>query len=264
MDLPPSISGLGPEQLDHSAPTPLYHQIYLLLREKIRSGDFPAHSLIPGEQDLAKLFNVSRVTVKRSLNELAAHDLVSRHRGRGTVVTASAALPQVHGRFDNLIESLLTLGVETQVQVLEVTETVAPAAVAIQLEVESATTVQRVVRLRMLAGEPFSYIVQYMPLDIASRINPADMETVPTLVLMERAGAAAHEAEEWITAVAAEPHVAVALEISPGSPLLRIERLVRDRNGRSVQIIHGMYRPDRFKYHVRSGRKGMGGWKSEG
>ncbi|MFV3126604.1 GntR family transcriptional regulator [Niveispirillum sp. KHB5.9] len=264
MDRPLSQAGLSPEQLDPTAPTPLYHQIYLVLREKIRSGEFPADSVMPGEQELSRLFDVSRITVKRALNELAAHDLVSRHRGRGTVVTASAALPQVHGSFDNLIDSLKTLGLETQVQVLELSDLPAPPAVAALLDLEPGAPVQRAVRLRKLAGEPFSYLIQYMPADIAARIGRDDLESVPMLVLLERAGVVPYEAEQWITAVAAEPHIAVALDLGSGSPLLRIERVMRDKAGRAVQLIHAHYRPDRFKYHMRSNRKGASNWRTEG
>jgi GntR family transcriptional regulator len=265
MDQPNTYAGLSPDQLDHSAPTPLYHQIFLVLREKIRTGEFAAGSVIPGEQELAKLFDVSRITVKRALNELAAHDLVSRHRGRGTVVTASAALPQVHGSFDNLIESLKTLGLETEVEILETSDGPASAAVADLLDIETGSAVQRAVRLRKLSGEPFSYLVQYMPADIATRISRHDMETTPTLVLLERIGAAAHEAEQWITAVAAEAPLAAHLGLDPGAPLLRIERVMRDKTGRAVQLLYAHYRPDRFKYHMRSNRKGgSSAWKSEG
>ncbi|MFV3076381.1 GntR family transcriptional regulator [Niveispirillum fermenti] len=264
MDQPISAAGLSPDQLDHTAPTPLYHQIFLVLREKIRSGEFPANAVMPGEQELAKLFDVSRITVKRALNELAAHDLVSRHRGRGTVVTASATLPQVHGSFDNLIDSLKTLGLETQVEVLEVVELPAPPAVASLLDLEPGTPVQRALRLRKLSGEPFSYLIQYMPLDIATRITRAEMETVPTLVLLEQKGVLVHEAEQWITAVAADPPVAAALDLATGSPVLKIERVMRDKKDRAVQLIHGHYRPDRFKYHMRSNRKGAGSWRADG
>lgn len=265
MEQADTISGLTPSQLDHSAPTPLYHQIYLVLREKIRNGEFPPNSVIPGEQELAKLFDVSRITVKRALNELAAHDLVSRHRGRGTVVTASATLPQVHGSFDNLIESLKTLGLETEVEVLEVSELPAPASVANLMDIEAGTPVQRAVRLRKLAGEPFSHLVQYMPLNIASKISREEMETVPTLVLLERKGVVVHEAEQWITAVAAEPPVAASLGMATGTPVLRIERVMHDKAGQAVQLIYAHYRPDRFKYHMHSTRKsGSAAWKSEG
>ena len=78
---------LGPSLLDAGLPTPLYHQIYLILRDRIRAGVLARNALLPGEQELGRLFNVSRITVKRALNELAADGLISRHRGRGSIVT---------------------------------------------------------------------------------------------------------------------------------------------------------------------------------
>ena len=77
-----SLEGLT---LNPTSPTPLYHQLYTVLRERIVRGDFAPSQTLPGEQELAKLFDVSRITVKRALNELAASGLVSRHRGRGTI-----------------------------------------------------------------------------------------------------------------------------------------------------------------------------------
>lgn len=259
-----TLAGLTAAQLDPAAPIPLYHQIYLLLREKIRQGEFPAPSTLPSEQDLARLFGVSRITVTRALRELAAQDLVSRRRGRGTVVTASAALPQVHGRFDNLIDSLRTLGLETQVQVLERMDMPVPAALAPLLDLRPGTWVQRTVRLRKLAEAPFSYLIQYMPADVAQQVGQDAQDNTPTLVRLEQAGFAPREAEQWITAVAAEPAMAAALDLGSGSPLLRVERVIRDRTGRAVQLIHAHYRPDRFKYHLHSRHQDSTPWRADG
>ncbi|WP_206340849.1 GntR family transcriptional regulator [Marinicauda algicola] len=56
---------LGPELIDESLPMPLYHQIFLVLRDRIHSGAYPTGSVLPGEQELSKLLDVSRITVKR-------------------------------------------------------------------------------------------------------------------------------------------------------------------------------------------------------
>src|SRR5260221_13750492 len=89
------VIDLDPTLLDSSLPTPLYHQIYMILRSRIRAGSFTPNALLPGEQEMALLFKVSRITVKRALNELAADGLISRHRGRGSIVTASPLVPIV-------------------------------------------------------------------------------------------------------------------------------------------------------------------------
>ena len=38
------------------------------------------------------------------------------------------------------------------------------------------------------------------------------------------------------------------LEVSPGSALLCIRRLVRDATGKPVEYLEGLYRPDMYEY----------------
>ena len=73
--------------VDDQLRTPLYHQIYLVLRDKIVDGVFGANDIVPGEQEVVRQFGVSRITAKRALDELAASGLVVRERGRGTRVS---------------------------------------------------------------------------------------------------------------------------------------------------------------------------------
>jgi GntR family transcriptional regulator len=236
--------------IDDQLPTPLYHQIYSLLRDVIRRGELPAGTLLPGELDLAELFKVSRITVKRALNELATESLVSRHRGRGTVVIPASRLSVIHGSLETLIDSIKQMGEETRVRLLEIDDQVPSDAIAELLEIEAGETVQRAVRLRTTDGNPFSYLISYVPMRIASSYTKAELASVPLLTLLERAGVNIDEADQWITAVAAEPRIAHALGVATASPLLRVERLMRDDAGVPVELIHGHYRPDRFVYFI--------------
>lgn len=241
---------LGPDMIDESLPTPLYHQIFLVLRDRIRSGDFPTGAVMPGEQELTGLFNVSRITVKRAMNELAAHGFVTRHRGRGTVVAYNAAVPVVYGRFDTLFDALKRMGLETKVALLEVADIKADATLAAEMSIDEGEPVQRAVRLRSLEGDTFSYLLTHVPGDIAQSYTRDELAREPLLSLLERSGRVATEAEQTITAVAAEPHIAAPLKVSPGSPLLKIVRIMRDKTGRAIQHITAYYRPERFSYHM--------------
>lgn len=71
--------------------SPLYHQIFLILKHRILEGELAAGDGVPGEQELAQIHGVSRITAKRALDELAAAGLVVRERGRGTSVAARPA-----------------------------------------------------------------------------------------------------------------------------------------------------------------------------
>ena len=76
------LNTLSPE-----APTPLYFQLYTLLKESVLNGTFGNGMQMPTEQQLAEAFGVSRITAKRAMDELAVEDLVQRRRGKGTHVT---------------------------------------------------------------------------------------------------------------------------------------------------------------------------------
>lgn len=245
--------------IDPASGAPLYQQLFHVLRERIRAGVFASGSLLPSEQELAALTGVSRITVKRALNELASAGLVSRHRGRGTLVTFNPHIPVIKASFENLLESLKIMGLSTEVQLIRAVEAPAPADVAELLGIAEGARVQRATRLRKIEGAPLSYLVTYVPAEIAARFTASRLNTTPLLQLLEEAGHEAVEAEQWVTACAAEGLSAQYLDLNHGAPLLKIIRVMRDREGRGVEVLHGFYRPERFQQHVRLTRRRRGG-----
>lgn len=245
---------ISPSEIDEKSGTPLYQQLYDILRSKIMDGSLGLNTKLPAEQDITKMLGISRITVKRSMNELAVAGLVRRQRGNGTVVIYDATAPAVKGSFDTMIDGLTRMGLETEVQLLDCTVGSASPAIAESLEIPMGSSVQRIVRLRKLNDEPFSYLVTYIPDDVADAYDDSELTNQSLLKLLERAGHAPIDAEQTISAIAAEPAVAAVLGIAPGSPLLRIHRIMRDQNGRPVQNITANYRADKFEYHMRLSR----------
>lgn len=254
-----------PDQIDEQSPKPLYQQVYDLLRDKISDGTLGLNDHLPAEQDVTQMLGVSRITVKRAMNELAVAGLVRRQRGIGTVVTYDAAAPTIKGSFKTMIDGLTRMGVDTKVSLLDCTVGTASPAICEALKLKRATSVQRIVRLRSLDGEPFSHLVTYIPYDIAQGYDESELTTESLIKLLEKAGYAPVEADQTISAVPAEPAVAATLGVAPSSPLLRIHRIMRDADGRPVQDITAHYRADRFEYHMRMARDnaGQADWNTE-
>ena len=263
LDAPSLI--LTSDQIDESGPTPLYQQIYELLRAAILDGRLKLNARLPAEQDLTQMLGVSRITVKRAMNELAVAGMVRRQRGIGTVVTYNASAPTVRGSFETMINGLTRMGLETEVQLLDCTIGLASPAIAEALKLRRGASVQRIVRLRRLSGEPFSYLITYIPDDVAEGYDEAELASESLIQLLERAGHAPVEAEQSISATAAEPAVAAVLGVAPGSPLMRIHRIMRDASGRPFQDITAHYWAYRFEYHMRFTRDSpkRDNWTSE-
>lgn len=241
-------------RLDPNARVPLYHQIFLILRNRIFGGEVQPGDLVPGEQELAVEFNVSRITAKRALNELAGAGLVVRERGRGTRVTHRPKAPAVTSSIEGWLENISLMGIATEARVLDFGYVAASEDIAHALELTPGTDVQHAVRVRSLDGEPMSYLVTYVPADIGRQYDREDLDTKPLLVLLELAGVKVASARQTISATLADSEVAGALSVHAGSPLIEVRRVVRDSSGRPVEYIRVLYRPDIYRFEMSMNR----------
>lgn len=242
--------GPSGEYIDARQPTPLYHQIYTILRDEIVNGGYANGDILPSELELTHAYGVSRVTAKRALNELAADGLVSRERGRGTVVRYEAPTAPVRSSVEGLIENLLQMGLKTSVRLISFDYLPASDRVARALGCDAGEEVQRAVRVRSLEGEPFSHLTTHVPAAIGRSYSRGDLASLPLLGLLERCGVIVSSARQTLTATLADARIAPLLDVQVGAPLLRISRTVYDQDGSAVEHITGLYRPDRYQYQM--------------
>ncbi len=247
-EMPKPAEGSAP--INASAHTPLYHQAYLVLRDRIVGGDYPFNTVLPSEAKLCEEFDVSRITIRRALNELAEEGYVTRQQGRGTTVCYEMHARAPKANFDGLIENLLIVGKRTEIELLAFEMRKAEAIVASALELREGDPVQYVVRRRRLSGAPFSHVVSYVPGDIAKGIGRKDLSAKPLLAILEARGVHMTSARQTVTAVAASPDLASALEVEVGVPLTRVTRIVHDQNKRAVEYIVAHYRPDKYVFEI--------------
>lgn len=77
------------DRLVHDGPVTLWRQVIDVLAGEIASGELRAGARLPGEVELAEIYGVSRITIRRAVAELAKQDKVTVVHGRGTFVTAA-------------------------------------------------------------------------------------------------------------------------------------------------------------------------------
>ncbi|MDQ8756553.1 GntR family transcriptional regulator [Sphingosinicella sp. LHD-64] len=236
--------------IDRMQAVPLYHQIFLQLREEITSGERAFGSRLPTEQELSAQFGVSRITARRALDELAENHLVERKRRVGTHVTYRSPAKPLQGNIEKALESLLNFGRATQVKLLDVGKVPARPPIDEALELEEGATVLRVVRVRWLDGQPLAHFVSYIPEDVGAKMTRAKLKSTPMLTLIEEAGVQIGSATQTISATLADAGLSTSLHIDIGSPILRVSRTVLDVSGRPVQHILGQFRPDRYQIRL--------------
>ena len=220
-------------------------QVYLLLRDRI-TGGMTAGSSLPPEQALAAEHAVSRITVRRALAELEREGLVLRRRGAGTFVRMRHTPNPVVADLSDMLANIEAMGRTTQVRLLSFGYRRALAHVATALNLPAGESVQHSIRVRLIDGQPMSYLTTHVPARIGMTYSEKELASRPLLSLIERSGIVVARATQEIGAVLASPDVAQALEVEVGSALVALTRVIFDENGRGIEHLFALYRPDRY------------------
>lgn len=229
---------------------PRYHQIYMVLRQQIRDGAFDDHGL-PGELQLAAQYEVARVTIRRAIADLAAEGLVSRRAGVGTIVNRDhESRTGERKQSGGLLENIVSAVAKTSIRVVEFDYCPCPPDVADSLSIAPQANVLRVRRVRSNDGEPVSLTLTYLPADIGALLKRKALGKEAMLTILEAHGIVIGSAVQTMSACLADAQVAGLLQENVGAALLSVVRVVRDVDGRAVQWLRGLYRPEHYEYRM--------------
>lgn len=74
--------------LDKNSQEPLYVQLIRVIKDAIQNGRYKPGDQIPTETELSGMFGVSRITVRKTIEELCAQGYLIKRQGKGTFVEA--------------------------------------------------------------------------------------------------------------------------------------------------------------------------------
>jgi GntR family transcriptional regulator len=220
--------------------TPLYRQIRHLLVESLRRGEWSPGASIPSETDLANRFQVSQGTVRKAIDELASENLLVRRQGKGTFV-ATHHEPRAQHRFLRLMPDQGAAGV-TSSRFLLCRRVRAPAEVSSRLALRAGSGLVHVRRVLLFGNVPRVLDDIWLP---AASFRGLSAELLaqyrgPLYGLFESEfGVRMIRAEERLRAVAAAADDAGALDVKPGAPLLRIDRISYTYGNRPIEFRRG-------------------------
>ena len=225
---------------------PLHHQIQRVLRSQIESGEWAPDDRMPTETALVERFRVSRATLRVALGSLTRDGLIVRHRGRGSFVARArhvAARPR-------MVTNLL-LGYDAEIRVVSASIVPAPAHVAAALGVARGAPLKRFVRVEVVDGRPLAVVVNQMRAGLGNKIRARDLRRSSMLELLrDRLHITLVLMHEQLEARLPDDETASLLGIDLTQPVLVLRVLVRDADGRCLQLSEAFYRADRYRYEL--------------
>jgi GntR family transcriptional regulator len=233
---------------------PLHARIKNTLRARILDGSAAPLSQLPSESELGAAFGASRITVRQALGDLQKEGLIYTLQGKGSFVSRPKAFQNVSSLM-GFAESMSAMGYEVINQLLDLRFGPAAAHVAQRLGLDPGATVAEIRRVRLLNREPVSLEITYVPEALGRKLAQADLVTRDIFLIIENEGGLPlGHADLKIDATLADAELAAALGLSAGAPLMRIERLTHDAQGRPIDFEYLYFRADTFQYRLRVDR----------
>jgi GntR family transcriptional regulator len=237
--------------LDKNGFIPLYYQIQRALMEKIHSGELSEGDLLASEEELARVYQVSRMTARQALHGLKARGYALSQKGRGTFVTK----PKLEKNIMHLrgfTEDMKQRGMVPSSKLLEQSVVSAPEDVAESLKIEPDTSVMRLRRLRLADGIPRALEESHRPLRPfpgLERINFAKQSLY--FILRENYGVRVAWADEIIEALPATREESELLTIPRRASVLSISRVIITTEQTPIEVACSRYRGDRYRALIR-------------
>ena len=210
---------------------------------------------MPTEADIAKQYQVSRITAKRALDELVRQGRAFRQQGRGTFV-AKTRIRDITG-FGSFSADIKARGMQPGSKILKFEEVTPALEIRTRLHLAEDERVYLLKRLRLANNEPVAVETAYLPYrlfpDLSSRVEndkslyvvlAGDYQSVPTW------------ADAEIEARNATQEEAGLLNLYAGMPVLAAQRVTFTANYDIIETVLSVYRGDRFTFYT--GRQFIG------
>ena len=215
--------------------TSRHRTVSLVISDGIATGRYQPGDALPGEEALAKMFQVSRVTVRRALSDLHEAGLIERKHGLGTFV--KARLDRGEATPMNRLANQIAKAGKLSVEVLEFEYATPPAAVRTLLKLDETQDTQRAVRVRRRGTQPIMHLTTYVPGTIGRTYTRQELGRRPLYELLGRPGKLYRKAQQTAGACLADPLVASALELQVGAPLLLVQRILLTQDDEPVEYL---------------------------
>lgn len=230
---------------------PLYSQIEQSIMEKIKNGILSEGELLPSEQELARSYNVSRMTARQALHGLKQNGFVFTIRRKGTFVTT----PKIEKTLISLqgfSQEMRSGGMRPSSIVLEHGVIAPPANIVERLQLQTDENVFKLRRLRLADKKPIAVEISYTPIKYFPGIDSIDFgrESLYS-VLQNQYRSSIGWSVDVIEAAKATAEEATLLTVPRGSGILSIARLVMSSEGRPIEACLSRYRSDRYRATVR-------------
>lgn len=231
------------QTLDPNSNLPLYQQLQRALRDAIEQRVLGPEDALPSERQLAAELGVSRITVRKAIDGLAAEGLLVSRQGSGNFV--SARIDKNFAKLTSFSEDMRSRGRRPHSVWLNRSQGTVTPEEALKLALSPGTLVYRFHRLRFADEAPMAIELATM---VAACLPPMDAIGESLYAALEALGNRPVRALQRLRALLLNAEQAQLLEAKEGDAGLLVERLGYLRDGRAIELSQSYYRGDMYDF----------------
>jgi DNA-binding GntR family transcriptional regulator len=239
-------------RIDISSPIPKYFQIYTEIKRAIEDDRYVEGNMFHSESELQSFFKVSRVTVRKALEELERDGYIERIAGRGTVIK-SYKNAFYWSRLTSFTKDLQENEKASYI-ILRFGEEPAGKKTAHLLNLRNNEHVYRLDRIRLVNDQKvalsISYLSKHIPVKLKARMFD---EHTSLFALLAAAGMKIGSCDETIEARIPAPEVRSLLEMDGNSAIFYNERISYDSRGRPFEHNIVYHNSGYYRYYIKNG-----------
>jgi GntR family transcriptional regulator len=237
--------------LDKHGFIPLYYQIQQALLEKIQQGELAVGDLLDSEEELARRYQVSRMTARQALHGLKLQGVAVSQKGKGTFVSRPKLEKNIM-HLQGFTVDMRQRGMKPASRLLEQGIVSPSDEQAEKLRLTSSTRLLRLRRLRLADNIPMAVELSHIPLNAFPGLEKYDFGTDSLYeVLRDRYGVRVGWADEVIEALPATAEEAELLTIPRRACILSITRVIITTDEIPLEMACSRYRGDRYQASIR-------------
>ena len=219
----------------------------LINENKLQNGE-----KMPTEEQICNLFQVSRITVRQAMAELAQAGYIERVQGKGSFVRIQKTDMQLN-HLQGFSEEMKAKGKQASSRLILLERIGCDKKIAKRLQLAEGTPVVSIQRLRLADGEPVAVEHVFIPFHLCPQLLQWDGSGSLYYQLNEN-GLQVHRATQDISAGFSPRAVCDLLSIKQTMPTLQIERVTYLESGTPMEYVQSAYRSDRYTFHVEMSR----------
>ncbi|WP_367357471.1 GntR family transcriptional regulator [Mesotoga sp.] len=234
-------------------PIPLYYKLYVDLKESLNSGKYQKGDKLPTEKELCQNYGISRLTVRRAMDELRREGFIERLKGKGTFVTGSKREEQL-AILTGFTDEARKRGSETRSVVLENKLVRVPADAVELFDIPADAMVVLLKRVRFLEGEPYAIEEAYLNVGADIRflnITQRDMEKESLYgILRKEFNINISYAEEEMELTRLKKEEARFLRQEQDDCAIMRKRFTYTKSDICIEYVISLYRADKSKFRI--------------